>query len=280
MVGAMACYTLNDACVKAISDDLPFYQAMFLRGVGTVILLTLLTAALGQLTARIPRREWGLIALRSFAEAGAALCFLTALYNMPLSNATAILQSLPLSVALGAALFLREPIGWRRIVAILVGFGGVMLIVQPGGEGFSIYSLSALAAVGFVTLRDLSARRLGRDTPSMLVALFAAITVTTMFGIGAAVTPWAPVSLEAAGILGLALMFILGGYVLSVMVMRVGEIGVVAPFRYASLIFGMGLGIVLFCERPNGLTYLGAAIVVATGVFTLLRERAVRARQG
>lgn len=280
MVAAMACYTLNDACVKAIADDLPFYQAMFLRGMGTVILLTLLTAAMGQLSARIPRREWGLIALRSFAEAGAALCFLTALYNMPLSNATAILQSLPLSVALGAAVFLREPIGWRRIVAILVGFGGVVLIVQPGGAGFSIYALLALAAVGFVTLRDLSARRLGRDTPSMLVALFAAITVTAMFGIGAAVTPWAPVSPRAAGILGLALTFIMGGYVLSVMVMRVGEIGAVAPFRYASLIFGMGLGIVLFGERPDWLTYLGAAIVVGTGVFTLLRERAVRAKQG
>jgi S-adenosylmethionine uptake transporter len=80
---------------------------------------------------------------------------------MPIANATAILAALPLSVTVAAAVFLKEPLGWRRISAVLVGFVGVMLIVQPGTDGFNVFSLSALLAVLFITGRDLVTRRMG-----------------------------------------------------------------------------------------------------------------------
>lgn len=276
MVASMASFSINDACVKAISNQMPFFQSMFLRGVGTVVLLAILTLALGQFRIAFGQANWRWVSIRSAAEAASAFCFLTALFNMPLSNASAILQVLPLSVTLAAAVFLGEPIGWRRISAIIVGFVGVMLIMRPGTDGFTVYSLFALAAVGFVTLRDLSARKLGPQVPSMMAALVAAVGVTALFGAGALVTDWVPVTVASGGLLAMAVVFILGGYVFSVMVMRTGNIGTIAPFRYTSLLFSMGLGMAVFGERPDALTWIGAGIILAAGMFTLIREGRLR----
>ena len=126
MMGAMTAFTLNDAAMKAVGEVAPLFQVLFLRGVITSILLLALTIYLRQLRGRLPQREWGLIALRSLAEVGAAWFFLTALFNLPIANVSAILQSLPLTVTLAGALFLGENVGWRRFVAILIGFVGVL----------------------------------------------------------------------------------------------------------------------------------------------------------
>lgn len=278
MVGAMAAYALNDACVKGLAEELPFFQAMFLRGLGTTILLAALIAAMGQLVwpAPGPDRRW--VIWRGLAELVASFLFLAALYNMPLTNAVAIMQVLPLSIPLAAWLFLGEPLGWRRMVAIGIGFLGVMLILRPGGEGFNIYGLAALGAVLAVTVRDLAARKLSAETSSMMVALVASVIVTAGFALGAALTPWEPVAPRAAGLIGGAVALILVGYVLSVAVMRVGDVAVIAPFRYTSLVIAMLVGVVVFDERPDGLTLLGALIVVASGLFALWRARQLARR--
>lgn len=272
MMGSMAAFTLNDACMKALSDEVPFFQALFLRGLGTIVLLTLLARAMGAFTFRLPRRDWGLIVLRTLAEIGAAYFFITALFNAPLANVTAIIQAIPLSVTLAGALFLGEAVGWRRMVAILIGFAGVLLIVRPGTEGFNFYSVYALIAVGFVTVRDLSTRRLSGQVPSLTVAVSAAVGVTLFAAAGSAVEPWAAMSVKAALQLAGATVFILGGYLFSVMVMRVGEIGFIAPFRYTALIWALVLGFLVFGDWPAPLTLLGSAIVVSTGIFTFYRE--------
>ena len=176
MVIAMAAFTFNDTAMKSLAGNVPLFQAIFLRGALTTLWLILLGRAIGGLKFRLSRRDWSTIALRSFCEGAATFLFLTALFNMPIANATAILQSLPLTVALAAALFLGEPLGWRRTIAILVGLLGVLLIVRPGGEGFDVWSLYALAAVGFVTIRDLVVRRLSAEVPSLTVALAGAGT--------------------------------------------------------------------------------------------------------
>jgi S-adenosylmethionine uptake transporter len=278
MTLSMAAFTLNDACMKALSEHLPFWQALFLRGLAVCVVMGAGVALLGQVRVRLPGRVWGLIALRALGEVGAAYFFITALFHMPLANTTAILQALPLAVTLAGALFFRERVGWRRWLAIAVGFSGVMLIVRPGAEGFTVYSVYALVSVVAVTLRDLVTRRLPPDAPSGLVALTGAVAVTLFGGAGALVTDWAPVTLPAAGLLAGAVVAVLVGYLLSVTVMRVGEIGFVAPFRYTSLIWSLMLGILVFGEFPDSLTLLGGAVVVATGLFTLYRER-VRGRR-
>ncbi len=276
MSGSMAAFTVNDACMKLLADDLDVWQSVFLRGIGTTLCLVLLTWGMGQMQWRHSAREWRLIAMRSAAEAASAFLFITALFNMDIANVSAILQALPLTVTLAGALILGEAVGWRRLVAILVGFCGVLLIVKPGGADFNVYSVYALLAVVGVTVRDLSARRMSRSVPSLFVSLIAAMTVTAGAGIGTLFTDWAPVSGRDAGLLAGAAIFMIGGYVCSVAAMRVGEIGFVAPFRYVSLIVAMILGVAVFGTFPDTTRLVGAAIVVATGLFTLWREWQLR----
>ncbi len=155
----------------------------------------------------------------------------------------------------------------------------MLLIVRPGAEGFNIYSLWGLGAVGFVTLRDLAARRLDSETPSVIVALVGAALVTLAAGLAVVIEGWAPVSAASGGKVALASVFILAGYLASVAVMRVGEIGFIAPFRYTGLIWALLLGWVVFSEWPQPATLVGAGIVVATGLFTLYRERRIARSQ-
>jgi len=273
MMASMAAFTLNDACMKAVADELPLFQATFLRGVLTSVLLYVSARALGLLTWRLPRQEWGLIAVRTLAELGAAFFFLSALFHMPIANVSAILQALPLTVTLAGALFLGEAVGWRRFSAILIGFAGVLMIVRPGAAGFNAYSVFALIAVVMVTVRDLAARRLSANVSSVTVALIAAFAVTLFAAVATLLEPWAPVSGTAAAQLGVAAVLIIGGYVFSVSAMRVGEIAMIAAFRYTSLIWALVLGFAVFAEWPDRLTLSGAAIVVMTGIYTFYRER-------
>lgn len=278
MMASMASFTLNDTFIKLTDGQVPLPQLLFLRGLLSILLIVILSRWLGAIHFDIARRDWGLIMVRSLAEVATAYFFLTALFNMPLANVTAILQMLPLTVALAAALFFNEPLGWRRMVAILLGFTGMLLIVRPGGEGFSLWSVYAMLAVLCVTVRDLATRRLTPGVPSMTVTLMAALVVTVCFGAVSVTTVWVPVDPVVGALIAGSSVAIIGGYFFSVLVMRVGEISFIAPFRYTGLVFALILGFVVFGDWPERLTLVGAGIVVATGIFTLYRERVVARR--
>ena len=273
MMASMASFTLNDTLLKLIGNAMPLSQLLFLRGVGSSLLIYLLARWLGSLNLAVSRRDWMLIVTRGAAEVGAAYFFVTALLNMPLANVTAILQALPLTVAVGAALVFREPLGWRRMTAILIGFMGMLLIVRPGPDGFSLWSIYALLAVVCVTVRDLSTRRLSPNVPSMLVTLASSMMVTLSFGLASTGVEWAPLTMHLGVLIAGSSVLIIGGYFFSIRAMRVGEISFIAPFRYTGLLWALVLGWAVFGDWPTGLTLLGAALVVATGLFTLYRER-------
>ena len=151
-----------------------------------------------------------------------------------------------------------------------------MLVVRPGSDGFSIYSVYVLGAVACVTVRDLAARRMSVQTPTLSVALIAALSVMVFSGLGSLGETWVRPDIWIWTALLAAAIFIIGGYIFSVSAMRSGEIGFVAQFRYSSLLVAIVLGILFFSEWPDALTLLGSAIVVATGLFTLYRERQMR----
>lgn len=270
---AMFAFTANDACMKLVTESLPLFQAIALRGGVTAAALLAIAVWQGAFTVRPVRGDLWRIGWRTLAEVLATLTFLSALMHMPLATLSAIMQSLPLAVTLAAAVVLREPVGWRRLTAIGIGFVGVMIIIRPGGEGFDRWSLVGLASVACVVLRDLTTRGLARTVPSSLVAVCAALAVATMGVAGSFVTGWQPVGLrELLLILGASVHLIVG-YLTVVMVMRVGEIGFVAPFRYMALFWAILLGFGIFGTLPDAATLVGGAIVVATGLFTLWRER-------
>lgn len=278
MMASMAAFTFNDALIKLTDGAVPLFQLIFLRGVLTTLLILGLARYLGSIHLRVARRDWGLIAIRCCAEIGATYFFLTALFNMPIANVTAILQVLPLTVTLASALVFREAVGWRRMSAILVGFVGMLLIVRPGPDGFNIYAVYALIAVACVTVRDLSTRRLSSGVPSMTVTLFAALAITGFAGLASIGGEWVPLTVTQASLISGASFFILGGYLFSVLVMRIGDVSFVAPFRYTGLVWALILGWFWFDQWPDTLTLVGAAVVVATGLFTLFRERALLQR--
>ncbi|WP_170370461.1 DMT family transporter [Ruegeria arenilitoris] len=279
MMGSMAAFTVNDTLVKAAGQEVPLFQLVALRGLLATILVFALARHLGALHLRFGRNDRWLVAFRCVAELSATFFFLTALMHMPLANVTAVLQALPLTVTLGAALFFSEQIGWRRIMAIALGFAGMLLIVRPGPDGFSIYAMYALIAVICVTARDLITRRMSPEVPSMVVTLATSLTITTGAAIASVFQGWVPMTAGSGMLIASAAVFVLLGYIFSVMVMRVGEVSFVAPFRYSSLIWALGLGWTVFGDWPDRITMLGAALVVTAGLFTLFRERALQASE-
>lgn len=278
MMASMAAFTLGDTCVKAIGEAISLSQLLVIRGFFASLFIALLAWRLNALRFDLPRRDWALVLTRAVAEVCSTYFFLTALRQMPLANVTALLQMLPLTLTLGSAVFFGERVGWRRWLAIAAGFAGMLLIVRPGTEGFNQYSVLALVAVAFVTLRDLVTRRMSPAVPSLTVTLVSSVAVflfALTMSLGQA---WEPITPRLGLLLAGTTLFIIAGYSLSVIVMRVGEMSFVAPFRYTGLLIALAVGLLVFGDWPVPLTLIGAAIIVATGSFNLWREGQLRRR--
>lgn len=277
MNGAMAAFTVNDALMKLATETVPLMQAIALRGGLTTVVLVGLALATGALRLPPGWRDRGLLVLRTLAEVAATLTFLAALRHMPLANLSAILQSLPLAVTLAAALVLREAVGWRRMLAIAVGFAGVLLIVRPGTAAFDGWSMVGLISVAFVVVRDLATRRMTQALPSVTVALSAAVAVAATGFAGTVISggflPMVAADSLRIGAAAVALVF---GYLLIVKAMRQGDVALVAPFRYVALLWAIALGWLWFGSLPDAATWAGAALIVVSGLFTLWREARLR----
>jgi drug/metabolite transporter (DMT)-like permease len=142
MTVSMAGFTINDAVTKAVVDEMNIGQLVLVRGLFAAMLMGLFAWQQGALRS-LRDLAHPVIAFRTFCEAAATLCFITALSRLPLATVSAILQALPLVVTMGAALFFSEPVGWRRWAAIFVGLIGVLVILRPGFEGFNAFTLLA-----------------------------------------------------------------------------------------------------------------------------------------
>ena len=269
---SMAAFTFGDAAIKATGGALPLSQLLVLRGVLASSALFAMAWYFKGLNLRLSGRDWGMVLARGGAEATAAYFFLSALLAMPFANVTALLQMLPLAVTLASAVLFKETVGWRRWTAIAIGFVGMLLIVRPGTDGFNWASIYALCAVAAVTARDLITRNVSGAVPSLTVTLVSSALVTVFAGVWSMGQEWVAMTPRLTGLVLLATAFIIGAYLCSVMVMRVGDVGFIAPFRYTGLVWALVLGFVVFGEWPSALTLLGAAIIVATGVFSLWRE--------
>lgn len=279
MVISMAGFTVNDAITKYASSAMNMGQVMLIRGIFATLFISALAWQQGAL--KTPRAIADpMLAIRVFGEVGGTVTFLIALAHLPIATVSAVLQALPLAVTMGAALVFGEDVRWRRWLAIAVGFTGVLIIIRPGFEGFSSYTLLVLACVVFCAIRDLATKRLPEHIPSMFVSTVtaAAVTVTGVFLIeplGGWTPPPAWAVLSLAG--GAALLIV--GYQFIIMSMRVGDISFIAPFRYTALLWSIFLGFVVFGDIPDGPMIVGALVVVGSGLYTLYREQAAGRRK-
>jgi drug/metabolite transporter (DMT)-like permease len=273
MAISMAGFTINDTFVKLATREMNVGQIMFVRGLMASLMIAAMAWHFGALRPVSFIWKPGVLA-RSLGEMVATVTFLAGLSHMPIGNASAILQALPLAVTLGAVLFLGEKVGWRRWTAIFAGFLGVLIIVRPGMEGFSQYSLLILACVLAAAFRDLATRRAPADVPSLFMTLVTAAMIT-LTGL-ALIVPfggWTPMSAKSLAILFAAASFIIFGYLFIINAMRAGDIGFIAPFRYTSLIWALSLGFLVFRDVPDGATLTGAALVIGSGTYSFYRER-------
>lgn len=277
MTLAMALYALVDSQMKLAMRGIPVGQVLLALGITGALAFAVAARLRGLLP--LPASVFrGPALLRSLFDSAATASFMIAIVHVDLSLFTTIVQANPLLVVLGAAVFLREPVGWRRWLAIVVGLCGVLVVLRPTGDSFSGAALLVVLGVVFQAGRDLVTRMVDPTIDSLQLsgASFLILIVTACFTMLLMRTP--PVMPLGAPALhmGAACLFILPSVYSMVASMRVGEVGFVAPFRYTRIVFGLTLGVFLFGERLDGWMIIGALIIVSSGLYSFWRETRAR----
>lgn len=267
MVGSVAAFCVGDAFIKDLGARLPTGQIMAVRGMMMLPLFLLVLPRIGLPSGRPDR--WAVI--RGICEIGVALAFLTALRAMPLGDTYTLYFSAPVLLTAVVALTGAERVGLRRWAAVLAGFGGILIAVGPPTSWTLTIALPLVAAVLSV-LRDLATRRVDPGVGAATVSLVSA-TMLMLAGFATLPAGWAPVDARDLAFSAVAAVGATAGYVLFVVGLREGELSFVAPFRYAALPIAMLLDLLAWGVMPDGRTVLGAAVIVASGLFILLHER-------
>ena len=276
MMICMSAFVLNDAFVRLAGDSLPLAQILFIRGLITTAVLLSFAIYGGVFNLTISKKDKWRIFFRSIAEGFTAYFFLTAVMNMPFANVTAILQILPMTVTLAAAFVFKEKVGVFRSLLIIFGFLGVVLIINPSADGFNLYAIYALIAVVLITTRDLITRKLSSEVPAILPTVSASIGVLLFSVILLINTPLQPLNSQNSLFISLAAFFIIFGYYTAVLVMRIGEISFISPFRYTAILFALILGLVFFDEKPDIIAFVGIVIVMLAGIVLMMRNSSVQ----
>ncbi|MFT5258520.1 MAG: drug/metabolite transporter (DMT)-like permease [Saprospiraceae bacterium] len=274
MLIAMAGFTIEDAFIKHLSGSISIGQILITLGVFSSTFFAAMAKVKGHSLFEAAVWTRATVA-RMLAEAVAATAFVTALSLVPISVVAAVFQVTPLAITMGAALFLGEKVGWRRWLAICIGFTGVLLIIKPGFGDFNPSVLWVLVAVLGVSIRDLVTRVIPEQVASSIISFqaFASLIVAGVVSLGMTSQSIEPVSGQDAAYLGCAIVFSISGYYAIVSAMRVGEASIVAPFRYTRLLFSLIVGIFIFSEKLDLLTIVGSVIIIGTGLYTFLREQ-------
>jgi len=276
MILAMAGFAFEDLFIKTLSAHLPVSEIILILGsTGSIIFLIIALLQRAPIIHKDLLNRY--VITRTVLELFGALFFVIAIALTPLSSASAILQITPLLVTIGAAVFFRENVGWRRWTAVLIGFIGVLLILRPGFGGFMPASIFALLGAMFLAGRDLATRAMEVKLPSVTIALYAFLA----FGIsGIFIMPFnsAMIALTSTDIMyfiGASVFGVIAYYSL-VIASRIGEMSVISPFRYSRIVFAMLLSILVLKENPDSLTLIGATIIVVSGLYTFLRENVLK----
>ena len=276
MILAMAGFAFEDLFIKMLSAYFPISEVIMILGfTGSIVFLIIAIFQNAPIIHKDLLDKY--VIMRTICELLGAVFFVTAIALTPLSSASAILQITPLLVTIGAVIFFREKVGWRRWSAVFVGFIGVLLILRPGFGGFMPASIFALLGSVFLAARDLSTRAMKVDLPSVTIALYAFIA----FGIsGILIIPFnSPMVIPSLN----QIMYFIGAstfgvfaYYSLVISSRIGEMSVISPFRYSRIVFAMLLAIIILGERPDSFTLIGAAIIVLSGMYTFVRENLLK----
>jgi len=276
MVAAMAAFAVEDVFLKALAQTVPIGQTLMIFGLGGSLVFAVLarvnkTPLFSADVVSRPMR-W-----RVFFEIFGRLFYALAITLTPLSVATVILQATPLVVVAGAALIFGETVGWRRWSAVFIGLLGVVVIIQPSGDSFSILSVLAIFGMLGFAGRDLASRAAPVGLSTSILGLYGFLSVIVA---GAVIFVWQGARLVAVPF-DLALMMIgavlsgVSAYACLMKAMRTGDVSAVTPFRYSRLLFGIAFGIVLFGEALTLPMVIGSVLILLSGLFIFWRGKQV-----
>ncbi len=271
-------YVTNDALVRAATEEgLDVYQALCLRGIAMTVIFAAITRRRGVHIARqqFTRPLVGRVA----AELAGTALFFAALVHLDFANAQTILLLVPFAVTLTAAVALGEPVTGRQYATVLAGFAGVLLVVQPATDGFSLWSLVVVASAALLTVREFATRRVPKAIPAASVALITAVGLTILTGAISVFTGWNAVTPRAALLVVLACLSLTVGYIFTIQTVRVGDLSVSAPFRYTTLLGAVVLGYLFFAEIPDALTLAGCVVIITSGLYAIRLERRKAAQE-
>ncbi len=277
---AMALFIANDALVKLVSESLPGLQLIFIRGLFACLLMLAVCAATGAFKPDAIHGKWPArnllqpkVLIRATLDASASLIYLTAMFHMPLANATAINMATPLFITLIAIQLFKERVRPAQGLAIGVGFAGVLLIVQPAASGFNAWALMCLAGTVLHAGRDVMTRVIPVQIPALLITLSTVISVTFFSGTLIVFQGWQAPNARQLALLAAAGVLLSGGYFLLTRAMRQGQMSVVAPFRYSGLLFALLLGWLVWGDVPNAMAFCGIALLVGAGLYMLRAKK-------
>ena len=276
MSASVVAFVFNDALVKLAAETMPAVQAIGLRGVFATAwcgLALLLTGSWRRLSGAVHPQ----VLLRGLLEAAASFLFFIALFHIPFAIATAVNLSTPLMVTVLAVLVLKEDVRWRRWSAVSVGFVGVLLVIQPRPGDINAWTWLVLLASLVGAVRDVMSRFLPASLPTLVVSFTTATIVAAGGCAWALIDGWQPMTERGVGLLLVSSLLLALAYQLVIMALRSrAEISVMASFRYASILWALAIGYVVWGDVPDALALCGIAVIVGAGLYILHRERVRR----
>lgn len=275
MITATAVFCCGDAMMKIAATTLPTTETMFVRSLTSASLVLTFAWATGAF--REFRRIFSPpLALRAFGDVSGSLLFQAALGRMHFSDIMAVLQISPLTLTAASAIFLKEQVGWRRWSAVGVGLLGALLIIKPGTSGFNWWALVAMLSVFCAASRDISTRLTDPLLPTPLILGVSSVAVTLASLAGSLFENWhmpdgrTLFMLVCAGVLSMV------GQLCVVIAVRSAAISVVAPFRYAGIIWALILDLAIWAHVPDFWAMIGICAVSGAGIYTFYRERVLK----
>lgn len=271
MVTASGLLTVNDAMVKWLAQSYPVGQVMSLRGV-CVIAIVVGWAVLRGKHATLRVSNWRLQLTRGGLMAFSTFLFVSALSLMPIADAIAIAFAGPVIATALAALILGEQVRWRRWSAIAIGFAGVIVMLRPTPDLVRIVAVVPLLAAFIGALRDIVTRRMGTGGESTPAIMLISTSVVTLAGLLTVPLGWVPLAIGAMGLFLASALLIAVAQALMIESFRLGEVGLVAPFKYSSLVWAVLLGLLVWGDVPDWWTWTGSALVIGSGLYIWRRE--------
>ena len=273
MIGAVFCFASMDATAKYLMKEIGPAQTIWARYTVQALLVTVLILPKISIygKTKYPKLQF----VRSVALMMATTLFFFAFSRLGLAEASAIFNISPVLITLGAFLFLREQIGPRRLIGIIVSLLGALIIIRPGSGVFTIYAILPLGAAIFYSIYSLATRFVGTDESPWTSLFYSAIFGAICYSIYI-VFHWNPMSNNALLLTIIIGLFGTAGHICLIRALTLGEASLVAPFIYTNLLFTTIWGVVLFGNFPDFWTIAGASIIVAAGIYVWARDRAIR----